>query len=34
MQFDRFFLYLIDLRNNAKEEKLRTLLGKIVFVCC
>ena len=28
MQFDRFFLYLIDLRNNAKEEKLRTLLGK------
>ena len=27
LQFDRFFLYLIDLRNNAKEEKLRTLLG-------
>ena len=27
LQFDRFFLYLIDLRNNAKEEKLRMLLG-------
>ena len=25
----RFFLYLIDLRNNAKEKKLRVLLGII-----
>ena len=35
MQFDRFFLYLIDLRNNAKEEKLRMLLGnkQAQYVC-
>ena len=27
----RFFLYLIDLRNNAKEKKLRVLLGKLYY---
>ena len=28
----RFFLYLIDMRNNAKEKKLRMLLGKITLI--
>ena len=27
-----FFLYLIDMRNNAKEKKLRMLLGKITLI--
>ena len=28
----RFFLYLIDLRNNAKEKKLRVLCGNITYL--
>ena len=31
LTFYRFFMYIIDLRNNAKEKKLRVLLGTMIF---